>query len=150
MKLSKKRKEIIEEADEWVGTPWQHQACVKGAGVDCAMLVAGIARNVGLLDEEKMKLIPNYPKDWHFHQDFALLPHIMEELGCKEKNKKYMRAGDILVFKIGRVPSHLGLLLEDNIFIHAYTGGNNVVVKNSLAAQWTDRLEQVYKFPGIK
>ena len=150
MKLSKIRTEIIEEADGWLGTPWQHQACVKGAGVDCAMLIAGIARNVGLITSEEMKEIPPYPKDWHFHQDFALLPFIMEKLDCKEKQKRYMRAGDILVFKIGRVPSHLGILLEDNIFMHAYSGGNSQVVKNSLSAQWVDRLTNVYKFPGIK
>lgn len=149
MKLSKIRKEIIREADEWIGTPWQHQACVKGAGVDCAMLVAGVARNVGLLSEEEMKTIPNYPKDWHFHQDFALLPYIMEQLNCKEKDIRYKRPGDILVFKIGRVPSHLGILLEDNIFIHSYSGGNGVVVKNGLSAQWVDRLKHIYKFPGV-
>lgn len=151
MKISKIRKEIIAEANEWIDTPWQHQACVKGAGVDCAMFVAGVARNVGLVSEEEMKTIPkDYPKDWHFHQDFPLLPYIMEQLQCVEKDKKYMRPGDILVFKVGRVPSHLGILLEDNIFIHAYSGGNKTVVMNSLSAQWIDRLEQVYKFPGIK
>ena len=148
--MNKIRKDIIKEANDWFGTPWQHQACVKGAGVDCAMLVAGTARNVGILSKAEMKTIPSYPKDWHFHQDFALLPHIMEKMKCVEKNIEDKVPGDILVFKIGRVPSHLGILLEDNIFIHAYSGGNCTVVRNSLSAQWVDRLQQVYRFPGIE
>ena len=150
MKLSKIRKEIINEAVTWMGTPWQHQACVKNVAVDCAMFVAGVARNIGLVTEKEMKLIPNYPKDWHFHKDFPMLPFIMEQLGCKEKDKERMRAGDILVFKIGRVPSHLGILLEDNILIHAYSGCKSEVAMHGLSEEWLERMIQVYNFPGVK
>ena len=87
MILSKIRKEIIEESKTWMGTKWQHQACVKGVAVDCAMLVAGIAKNVNLISDDEINTIPAYPKDWHFHQDFAILPVIMESMGCIEKDK---------------------------------------------------------------
>lgn len=139
----------MDEAMEWFGTPWQHQACVKGAGVDCAMFVAGVALNVGLISKEDFEVIPSYPKDWHFHQDFAIMPMLMEAMGCKLKPPGDIVPGDILVFKVARVPSHMGIMLEDNIFIHAYTGGKKCVIENSLSAQWADRLQQVFTFPGV-
>lgn len=153
MKITEQQKAICDEAITWVGTKWQHQACVKNVAADCAMLVAGIARNVGILTDQQIKDIPPYPKDWHFHQDVPLLPSIMEDLGCKKRNvkiKKNISPGDVLVFKIGRVPSHLGIMLHDGFFIHSYNGGAREVVINSLSAQWVDRLVNVYKLPGVK
>jgi len=151
MKISKKRQEICDEAKTWMGTPWQHQACVKGVGVDCAMFVAGVAKSVGLIEKDDFKIIPNYPKDWHLHHDIPMLLHLMELFGCKEKINKKARPGDIVIFKIGRVPSHLGILLEDNVFIHALHGAAmNEVVMNGLTAAWSDRLVGVYNFPRIK
>jgi len=150
MIISKIRKDIVHEAKEWLGTKWQHQACVKGVAVDCAMLIAGVAKNVGLVSDTDLKKIPPYPKDWHFHQDVAMLPEVMESFGCKKRNVKYPHYGDILVFKIGRCDSHLGIMIEDNVFIHSYSGGNNQVVSNRLNGGWVDRLTSVYRFPGVK
>ena len=151
MKLTKKRKKICEEAKSWLGTPWQHQACLKHVGVDCAMLVAGVAKNVGLIDKEKFKAIPNYPKDWHIHRDIPMLTDLMKYFGCKKKSLESLLPGDIVVFKIGRVPSHLGIYLEDNYFIHAlYGAGKKEVVMNSLSADWIKRLVDVYSLPGVR
>ena len=111
----------------------------------------GNRRHHGLLKDEDIKLIPNYPKDWHLHHDIPMMTQIMELYGCQEKTLASARPGDILTFKVGRGPSHLGILLEDNVFIHAlYGGGKKEIVMSSLSAQWTNRLVQVFKFPGIK
>lgn len=150
MKLAKKRLEICEEAITWMGTPWQHQACVKNVAVDCAMFVAGVALNVGLTTKEELKKVPNYPKDWHLHKDEPILLDIMKSFGCKKKKKELLRPGDIVVFKIGRVPSHLGIMLENNIFIHAlYGAGKKEVVMNSLSGKWVERFQEVYNFPRV-
>ncbi len=31
------RENIVNEAMQWIRTPWHHQANIKGVGVDCAM-----------------------------------------------------------------------------------------------------------------
>ena len=43
------RQRIVEEARSWLGTPYHHQAMVKGAGVDCAMILVAVYRAVGLI-----------------------------------------------------------------------------------------------------
>ena len=42
------RPQIVAAARQWLGTPYLHQGRVKGAGVDCAGLVVGIAHQLGL------------------------------------------------------------------------------------------------------
>ncbi len=41
------RQEFIDAARKWVGTPYHHQARVKGVGCDCIGLVVGVAREFG-------------------------------------------------------------------------------------------------------
>ena len=150
--ISRKQQAICDEARTWLGTPFQHQAMVKGSGVDCAMFVAGVALNVGLVSPDELINIPNYPREWHLHQDFPMLNTIMESFGCKKvdiDSIEAIDAGDILVFKFGRVPSHLGLMLENGEMIHAYSGSVNKVVINSVSAQWIDRFVGVYRLPGV-
>ena len=38
------RRAILTEARDWIGTPYQHQASLKGAGCDCLGLVRGVWR----------------------------------------------------------------------------------------------------------
>jgi len=37
---------IVSEAREWLGTPWQHQASLKGVACDCVGLVRGVYTEV--------------------------------------------------------------------------------------------------------
>ena len=61
------RQRIVEEARSWLGTPYHHQAMVKGAGVDCAMILVAVYRAVGLIPAG---FDPRpYPQDWHLHRD---------------------------------------------------------------------------------
>ena len=147
--LSKKRQAICDEARTWIDTPFQHQAMVKGTAVDCAMLCVGVALNVGLIKKRDLINVPNYPRQWNINQDYPMLTVIMESFGCQEKAVNKMYPGDILVFEYAKVPAHLGILLEDGNIIHAYSASVNKVVINSLAAQYLDKLIQVYKFPGV-
>lgn len=150
IKVSTKRQSIIDEALTWIDTPYQHQARVKGAGVDCAMLVTGVAYNIGLVTSDDLVKIPNYPRDWHLHKDEPILTKIMESFGCVEINANKAKPGDIVVFQLGRCASHLGILLQDNKVIHAFGGSINKVIVNELSGKWKERMIQVYKFPGVK
>ena len=147
--MKKIKREICDEARTWLGTKWQHQAMVKGVGVDCAMLVAGIAINCGLVDAKTLKKVPPYPRQWHLNQDFPLLEKIMTDFGCVKRETLEYSVGDIVVFQFGRVPSHLGIVVEDNMMIHAYQGSIGKTVINSISSHWIDRLRSVYSLPGV-
>jgi cell wall-associated NlpC family hydrolase len=36
------RAAVVREAESWIGTPFHHAARVKGAGIDCLMLLAEV------------------------------------------------------------------------------------------------------------
>ena len=40
------RTAIVEEARAWIGTPYRHQASLKGVGCDCLGLIRGVWRAV--------------------------------------------------------------------------------------------------------
>ena len=52
---------IIAEARSWIGTPYRHQASLKGVGCDCLGLVRGVWRTLYGEEPERM---PAYSRDW--------------------------------------------------------------------------------------
>lgn len=53
------RSAIVTEARTWIGTPYQHQASLKGVGCDCLGLVRGVWRE--LIGEEPERASPYAP-----------------------------------------------------------------------------------------
>lgn len=144
-------KQVIEEAMEWIDTPWQHQAMVKGEGVDCAMFVAGVALEVGLIEEGELDNIPNYPKDWHYHNTESQLIPILELFPVFQIPLEEVTEGDIVVFKVANCESHLGFYVEDGWFVHAFTSAKvKKVLKSRLDQRWTKRLTRAYRFENVE
>lgn len=147
------RQDLITEARTWYGTPYRHQANVKGenGGVDCVGLITGVCLNLGLITKEDMKNVPAYPQEWHLHQEIPLLTDVMKKFGCVEKKVLNPIPGDLVVFKIGKVPSHLGMLLdgEPKMFIHALGKPVGKVVTTPLDGPWKKKMVAVYKLPGV-
>jgi NlpC/P60 family putative phage cell wall peptidase len=54
--------DIVAIARSWIGTPYVHQASVKGAGCDCLGLLRGVWRE---LNGEEAEDIPPYLPDWN-------------------------------------------------------------------------------------
>ena len=133
----------VKAALEWEGTPYHHQARVKGAGVDCAQLVAAVHEQV----TGASVVVPcDYSPEWHLHNREERLIAILEQLGCKEKPVEETKPGDILCFKFGRVISHLGIMLHAGMFIHARIDQGKVTI-NTLAADWKARHLRTFSFP---
>ena len=133
---------VIEEALTWLGTPYHHQARVKGVGTDCAQLVAGVAEVVGVLS--KGLGITGYSPEWHLHNSEEKMLGMLEEFGCTEAES--LEPGDIICFKFGKVCSHLGIYLGQEQFIHARIDQGKVVI-NSLSGDWLKRHTKTYSFP---
>ena len=75
------RAQICAEALTWLGTPFHHLACVKHVGVDCAMLLYGVGRAVGLVSA--MWSPPIYSPEWHLHRTEPLLEQTIVGFGCQ-------------------------------------------------------------------
>lgn len=137
---------IVACARDWIGTPYLHQASVKGAGCDCLGLLRGIWREVIGPEPEQ---VPAYSRDWSEPQgDEALLRAALRHLRAKSADDEAL--GDVLLFRMreGAVAKHLGLQARVGAgasFVHAYSGHG--VIESALTAPWRRRLVARFAFP---
>lgn len=110
------RARVTTEARSWIGTPYHHLGDIKGAGVDCAMLVWRIYHDLGLID------VPDprpYPVEWHLHRSeeryLAQLEQFAQPVSAPQ-------LGDIVMFRYGRTVSHSAILTSPTTIVHAYIG----------------------------
>lgn len=136
------------EARRWLGTPYCHQASVRGAGADCLGLLRGVWR--ATLGEEP-EAPPPYSSDWsEASGEERLMAAAMRHLVPIERTAAGI--GDVLLFRMRRsAPAkHLGLLITDALeqgrMIHAYSGHG--VSETHLTAAWVGKLAAVFRFPA--
>ena len=116
------RAAVVGEARSWIGTPYHNCADIKGAGVDCAMLLAEVYERCGLVAHVDAGY---YPPDWHLHRDAEryldrLLLYAREVEGLP-------LPGDAAVFRFGRTFSHGAIVIAWPVVIHAYWAARRVV-----------------------
>jgi NlpC/P60 family putative phage cell wall peptidase len=138
------RTAILAEARDWIGTPYQHQASVKGAGCDCLGLIRGIWR---ALYGQEPEAAPAYTPDWAESQGEETLLHAARRhLG--EIALADAAPGDVLLFRMdAQSPAkHAAILDEEERLIHAYWG--RAVVRSRFAPWWRQRRAGAFSFPG--
>ena len=108
------RERVIAEAESWLGTPFHHEARVKGAGVDCLMLLAEVYERAGIVGHVE---VPHYPPDWHLHQSWE---RYLDGLLGYAREVAAAQPGDVALFKFGRAFSHGAIVTEWPWLIHAY------------------------------
>lgn len=140
------RTKVVEEAISWLGTPYHDMACVKGVGVDCAMLVFGVAKAVGLTEKE-LKDIPKYSPHMHVFNKSFLLDEI-EKFGCVPVPLNKAQPGDILLFEYHHTIAHAGIKVSDNEVVHAVKRPG-LVVKVELEGNMLQTLKLAYRFPKV-
>lgn len=134
------------EARDWIGTPYLHQASLKGVGTDCLGLLRGVWRVVCGAEPEA---IPPYTVDWsEARGDEVMLAAAARWLRPVVRG---FEAGDVLVFRMRQecVAKHLGIVSVGGgcpRFIHAYTGHG--VVENALTRPWVRRIAGQFAFPN--
>lgn len=113
------RSEVVREAKEWIGTPYISNGLIKGAGTDCAMLLIGVYRNTGYLPVD---FDPRpYPAQWHVHQGEERYMNYVHKFADTVPGppERLPKPGDIVMFKIGRVFAHAGIITVWPNIIHA-------------------------------
>lgn len=140
-----KRDEIVAAARSWIGTPYRHQASLKGAGCDCLGLVRGVWREMVGAEPEAM---PAYTPDWAEALGQETLLHAARR-HLREVPVGEARDGDVLVFRMGTgVPvKHCGILTGTSV-VHAYWG--RAVVETRLVTWWQRRVVAAFAFPGVE
>lgn len=140
------RQDIVVEARKWLGTPYVHQASVRGAGADCLGLLRGVWRDVIGHEPEP---VPVYSMDWSEPQGEERL-WAAAQRHLSQTPMTRVAAGDVLLFRMrdGGVAKHLGIVTDtgaETRFIHAYSGHG--VVENTLSAPWRRRVVACFQFP---
>ncbi len=143
---------IVSAARGWIGTPYHHQASLKGAGCDCLGLIRGIWRE--LLGAEPERL-PPYSRDWGDATGAepllrAAFKHLTSVAVADAE------AGDVLVFRMqAGVAKHAGVLAEGSLtprgaarFIHSQEGLG--VTEAAMGLWWRRRAVAAFKFPGVR
>lgn len=116
MSESDRRAAVIAEACTWLGTPYHHQARLKGAGVDCAQILIAVYANTGMIDEFDTGY---YPPDWMLHrEEERYLGFVLE----RAHEVPEPQPGDIVLYKFGRCFSHAGIVIDWPQIIHSYRG----------------------------
>ncbi|RCW85772.1 NlpC/P60 family protein [Paracoccus lutimaris] len=139
-------REIVQAARGWIGTPYVHQASVKGGGTDCLGLVRGVWREFFGIEPEAM---PAYTPDWGEIGGSELL---LGGAGRFLQPAPDEQPGDVLVFRMraGAVAKHMGILAQTGAeasFVHAYD--RHGVVESPLSAPWRARIAGRFRFPSI-
>ncbi len=136
--MAEARAALVAEARRWIGTPYCHQASVRGAGCDCLGLVRGLWRSLHGAEPEAL---PAYGPDWaEAGRAEALWQGLARHLRPVDGP---LTPGDVLLFRMRTrsVAKHLGVLTlagDAPRFVHAYSGHG--VVESPLSRPWARRI----------
>lgn len=143
----------VAAARRWLGTPYRHQASVRGEGADCLGLVRGVWREVVGTEPEGT---PPYSSDWAEVGGAETLL-LAARRWMVEVSLNQARVGDVLLFRMsaGAVVKHCAILsavggavgggLSEPKMIHAYWGRS--VVESWMGPWWRRRLAAVFRLP---
>jgi len=136
---------IIAEARSWIGTPYRHQASLKGVGCDCLGLVRGVWRAV--IGEEPERA-PPYAPDWAEAAARELLAEAaLRHLVAIDCNA--FAPGDVLLFRwrAHLTAKHAAIVTANDRMVHAHDGA--AVAEVAIAPWWRRRLAYAFRFPGV-
>ena len=138
--------DVVALARGWIGTPYRHQASVKGVGADCLGLIRGIWRE-GFGGEPER--VPAYTPDW---------AEVMGEETLLDAARRHMveivphtaSFGDVLLFRmgLGAPVKHAAIVSGPDRIIHAYWGQS--VTETRLVPWWRRRIAAAFRFPGVE
>jgi len=144
-----RRSEIVAAARGWLGTPYQHQASLKGVGCDCLGLVRGVWRE---LYGQEPEAPPAYRADW---AETGGAETLLAAAGrhLQPISIDNFRPGDVLLFRMsaGACVKHAAIVSACEApqakIIHAYWG--RACVESWLGPWWRRRLAFAFSFPNV-
>jgi NlpC/P60 family putative phage cell wall peptidase len=143
--MSLTRSDIVAEARAWIGTPYRHQASLKGVGCDCLGLVRGVWR--ALLGDEP-QAAPAYSRDWAEAAREETLAEAARAHLIEVEPAAFL-TGDVLLFRYrDRYPAkHAAIVSAPELMVHAHDGA--AVAEVAISPWWRRRLAYAFRFPGV-
>lgn len=131
--------DAVRIARTWIGTPYIHQASVKGAGCDCLGLLRGVWREVRGAEPEEA---PAYSPDWAEAGGSetlyrALARHLTEIAPAA------LAPGDIALFRMAKTgpAKHCGIMaMRDDAPTLIHARQNHRVAEEPFGSFWRARL----------
>ena len=139
------RQLIVAETRDWIGTPYRHQASLKGVGCDCLGLVRGVWR--GVIGQEPERA-PPYAPDWaEAASGKPLADAAARHLIAIDRDA--FAEGDVVLFRWrNNLPAkHAAIVTATDMMVHAHDGA--AVAEVALAPWWRRRLAYAFRFPGV-
>lgn len=132
--------DIVACARSWLDTPYQHQARLKGVGVDCAGLIIGVANELGISDFN----ISTYGKQPEPVKMGEYLDSYLDRVPIGQ-----LREGDILWLRV-EDPQHLAIVTSMSpriMIIHAFAFlPVQKCVEHGAGKYWQDRITACYRY----
>jgi NlpC/P60 family putative phage cell wall peptidase len=139
------RGEIVDASRLWLGTPYHHQASLRGVGCDCLGLVRGVWRDLCGTEPEEP---PPYSPSWaeSLQQEtlaLAATRHLLPLVAAEAL------PGDVLLFRWREhLPAkHCAILAGPDRIIHAHDGA--AVAEVAFTPWWRRHLSHAFSFPGV-
>lgn len=117
------RSALVHQARSWIGTPYVLGARVKGAGVDCASLIAEVLIAANLAEREELGV---YSHDWFHHSEnerymLRLLRHAAKTMEAVAYRSTRILPGNIVLTRAARskVFNHGGIVTAWPHIVHA-------------------------------
>lgn len=137
-------RDVVRVARAWIGTPYVHQASVKGVGCDCLGLLRGVWRELRGAEPEA---VPNYSPDWAEATGAETLYTALSR-HLREVPPHEIAPGDIALFRMHpRGPAkHCGIVGDRKgmrTLIHARQ--NKRVNEEPFSPLWRTRLAYAFR-----
>jgi NlpC/P60 family putative phage cell wall peptidase len=134
--------QIVTIARSWIGTPYIHQASLKGVGCDCLGLLRGIWRELHGTEPE---LPPPYSADWAE----ASGREVMAEAAARHMHAidvADFSAGDVILFRwrAGLPAKHCAIATSGGTMVHAHDGA--AVAEVAIGRWWRRHLVFAFRF----
>jgi NlpC/P60 family putative phage cell wall peptidase len=136
---------IITIARSWIGTPYMHQASVKGVGCDCLGLLRGVWRE---LHGQEPELPPPYSADWAEARGRETL---VEAAGRHLLPLDLTGFGpaDVILFRWreGSPAKHCAIATSPETMVHAHDGAS--VAEVGIGRWWRRHVAYAFRFPAL-
>jgi cell wall-associated NlpC family hydrolase len=131
---------VANEAERWLGTPFFPRMAKPGVGADCVQLALAVYKDAGVLPVTAT--LPSYNLDGGNHRRTSLVlewlstcPHLVPE--------DRPSVGSLLVYRLGRVEHHVGIMVDGRRLVHAVRGYgvihgevNDTLFRDGFAGSW--------------
>ena len=142
--MNDQRQRVLDEAMEWLGTPFHDCSAVKGAGVDCAHFVHAGYVAAGVIGDQH---IQPYSPQHMMHRDEELFLGYVLATGAREIALAEAQPADLIIYRIGRVYAHgaLAIAWPDRI-IHAHMQSGRVLISSAFECDLRGRQARAFSF----